>query len=133
MGGGLRAKETHMPRGIVAIEHLNVMFSTRAGDPERVLGVLQEANTLPEVYERLEIQEIAGAANAELRTVFGAIPAGLQSAIIASSRSAVERGLGVTFAWKPSIAFELGMWEAVDEDGAGGLTLLISTPPGRSL
>jgi hypothetical protein len=122
-----------MPRGIVAIEHLNVMFSTKAGDPERVLGALRESSTLPEIYERLEIEGVAGEANAELRTVFDAIPAGLQAAIIASSTSAVERGLGVTFAWKPSIAFELGMWEAVDEAGAGALTLLISTPPARSL
>jgi hypothetical protein len=124
-----------MPHGIVAIEFLNRAFASQGGDPERVLDALRGAESLPEVYERLEIgQTVSEQANRDLQKVFGAVPASLQAAVLAACTSAVERGLGVTFAWKQSVAFELGAWEAVDEDsGAGGVTLLISTPPGRAL
>jgi hypothetical protein len=123
-----------MPRGIVAMEFLNGLFASQSGEAERLIEVLRASTTLPEVYERLEIQGVVSeAADTELRNVFGAIPAGLQAAILAASTSAVERGLGVTFAWKQSVGFELGAWEAVDADGAGALTMIISTPPGRSV
>ncbi|HEU5083060.1 MAG TPA: hypothetical protein VFU14_06955 [Acidimicrobiales bacterium] len=54
------------------------------------------------------------------------MPAGLQHGLVGALRSALERGLPVTFAWAPGYDWELTLWDVADTaDTHGGLTVLI--------
>jgi len=56
----------------------------------------------------------------------GSMPIGMQRAISAAVRSAVDRGLPVTFAWAPGYDWELSLWDVADtEQTHGGMTVLI--------
>lgn len=56
----------------------------------------------------------------------GSMPVGMQAAISAAVRSAVDRGLPVTFAWAPGYDWELALWDVADtEQTHGGMTVLI--------
>ena len=60
-----------------------------------------------------------------------ALPPAVDAAMLAAARSAVERGLPVTFAWKPGVDIDLGVWETSHEDGGewvGAITVFLTAP-----
>ena len=62
-----------------------------------------------------------------LRAFLDALPPGLDAAILAGLRSALERGVRTQFTWRPAYEFELRAWE-VSEGSAGVLNMVISSP-----
>ena len=54
------------------------------------------------------------------------MPKGLQAAVTGAVRSAVERGMPVTFAWAPGYDWEVSIWDVADTaETHGGTTILI--------
>jgi len=99
------------------------------GAKEAILG----ASTIAEAVARAGLFDAPEIANADhARRALEALPASVGAAMLGALTSAVQRDLPVVLQWKPGIASEVQVWEAV-EDGVGQVGILLVTPYGRDL
>lgn len=91
--------------------------------------VLQEASGLRDAIERLGLlSDLGGDVADDAAVLLDAVPQGVATALLAAVGDAVERNVPVTFVWQAAYDFELHVWESVAGDGAGGMTVKLSTP-----
>lgn len=118
-----------MPYMQSAILRANEVFARLDGfEPESLLEAIGEARGIRDGAESLGLLDVLEPDQADaLRAFLDALPPGLDAAILAGLRSALERGVRTQFTWRPAYEFELRAWE-VSEGSAGVLNMVISSP-----
>jgi hypothetical protein len=125
-----------MPHLVATVEKANLTFGGLQRDVQQrddLRRVLQSSNSVLEVVEQVDMLSGLDAQGVEdAQVFFGALPGGLQAALLSALDNALERNLQITFAWKPGYDFELQIWEAAEGD-VGALNVMIASPWPRHL
>jgi hypothetical protein len=120
-----------MPRMVEMVYRTNVAFGGPGRDAktvDRLRGVLASSRDLLGAVDELGLlAELDDQGRDDARVLFGAVPAGLQKAMVSALDNALERGLMVSFAWKPGYDFELELSEASEGD-KGALNVMLVSP-----
>ena len=120
-----------MPHMVALVRIVNRSLD-RDGDLGAAAAALGEAKTV------LDAARTAGMLNHDSvdadhsASLLGALPPAVDAALLATLRSAVDRGVGAVLQWKPGPSIELQVWEAVEGD-VGHVGILLVSPPARDL
>lgn len=101
-------------------------------DPAALLDRVGDAGTLGEAVDRLGLYDVVDEDWRGVMSEFlASIPPAVDAAIVASARSALERGVRVSFVWQEAPSFEVRVWET-SRGGRGVVTIFIrSVEPER--
>jgi hypothetical protein len=110
-----------VPYMVPMILRANELFSSIDGfEPDDLLALIAGQETVLDaadaagLFAVLPDDQAAG-----LRDYLSYLPAGLDAALLAGLRSALERGLRTQMTWAPGYEFEVRAWEV--SDGSDGL------------
>ena len=120
-----------MPHMVALVRIVNRGLD-RDGDLGGAAAALSEAKTVLDAARTAGMLDHPGLDPDHAAALLGALPPAVDAALLATMRSAVDRGVGAVLQWKPGPSVELQVWEAV-EDGAGHVGILLVSPPGRDL
>ena len=103
----------------------NVLFSPLEGfDPVSLLERLEGVETIAQAADILSMEDLVPPEFQDpLMEFLVTIPPAIDAAALAATRSALERGLRVTFTWEPAYYFELKVWDVsrLEDDSWIGL------------
>jgi len=120
-----------MPHLVATVHEANVAFGGPKRDPkisEKLRGVLRDASSVFDAAEKLGLlSDLDRQGRDDAGVLLRAVPVGLQKAMLSALDNAVERGLQVSFAWKPGYDFELQLSEASEGD-KGALNVMLVSP-----
>lgn len=96
------------------------------------LDLTPESSLAAQVGELPELVGLPGNQDdlkARVATLISRMPYSIQHGLREVLRGAVERRVGVTFAWRPGYDFKLEITESLDSETTyGGITVVIETP-----
>ena len=97
------------------------VFASLGGfDPEYLLSQVGDAASIADAAEILGLMDVLDEEQREpMREFLASIPPAIDAAVVASIKSALERGLRAAISWQPGYEFEVRVWDVSASVGEG--------------